>query len=154
MIRSDDVRGPLERAETALAAGNLQGVMEEVARAFTVSLRRFESRPRSSAYPLGRSYSLRSANASLFSAFHEIDEIRRPLERVVGVFAEAITVVAYNLDFDSYLTFKTHAPVVHEIPGGNMIVEWTARHESTEPEVVQRCLHFVIDTAIRLEALA
>jgi hypothetical protein len=153
MIRSDDVRGPLERAETALSAGNLQGVMEEVARAFTVSLRRFESRPRSSAYPWGRSYSLRSANASLFSAFREIDDIRRSLDRVVDVFAEAITVVAYNLDFDSYLMFKTHAPVVHEIQGENMIVEWTAHHEPTEPEVVQRCLNFVIDTAIRLEAL-
>jgi hypothetical protein len=153
MIRSDDVRGPLERAETTLLAGNLQGVMEEVARAFTVSLRRFESRPRSSAYPWGRSYSLRSANANLFSAFREIDEIRRSLDRVVDVFAEAITVVAYNLDFDSYLMFKTHAPVVHEIPGGNMIVEWTANRQPTEPEVVQRCLNFVIDTAIRLEAL-
>jgi hypothetical protein len=154
MIRSDDVRGPLERAETALSAGNLQGVMEEVARAFTVSLRRFESRPRSSAYPWGGSYSLRSANASLFSTFRELDEINRTLDRVVKVFSEAITVVAYNLDFDSYLMFKTHAPVVHEIPGGNMIVEWTAHREPTDPEVVRRCLNFVLDTAIRLEALA
>lgn len=154
MIRSDDVRGPLERAEMALSAGNLQGVMEEVARAFTVSLRRFESRPRSSAFPWGRTYSLRSANASLFSAFREIDDIRRSLDRVVDVFAEAITVVAYNLDFDSYLMFKTHAPVIHEIPDGDMIVEWTAHYEPREPEVVQRCLNFVIDTAIRLEALA
>jgi hypothetical protein len=154
MIKSDEVREPLERAETALWAGNLQGVMEEVARAFTVSLRRFESRPRSSAYPWGRTYSLRSANANLFSAFREIDDIKRSLDRVVDVFAEAITVVAYNLDFDSYLMFKTHAPVVHAIPGGDMIVEWTVQHEATEPKVARRCLNFVVDTAIRLEALA
>jgi hypothetical protein len=156
MIRSDDVRDPLERAETALSAGNLQVVMEEAARAFTVSMRGFESRPRSSPYPWGQSYSLRSANASLFRAVGEPDElrdIRRTLDRVVDVFAEAITVVAYNLDFDNYLMFKTHAPVVHEMLGGNMIVEWTAHHERTEPEVIQRCLNFVIDTAIRLEAL-
>jgi hypothetical protein len=154
MIRSDDVRGPLERAETALSVGNLRDVMEEAARTFTVSLRRFESRPRSSAYPWGRTYSLRSANAGLFSNFGAIDDVKRSLDRVVDVFTEAITIVAYNLDFDSYLMFKTHAPVVHEIPGGDMIVEWTAHHERTEPEVVQRCLNFVIDTAIRLEALA
>jgi hypothetical protein len=154
MVKADDVRGPLERAEMALSAGNSRGVMEEVARAFTVSVRRFESRPRSNALPWGRSYSLRSANANLFSNFREIDEINRSLGRVVDVFAEAITIVAYNLDFDSYLMFKTHAPVIHEIPGGNMIVEWTAQHEQTEPAVAQRCLNFVIDTAIRLEALA
>jgi hypothetical protein len=157
MIKSDDVRGPLERAETALSSGDLQGAMGEVASAFTVSLRRFEGRPRASAYPEGRSYSLRSANASLFRALGELDElrdIRRTLDRVVDVFTEAITIVAYNLDFDSYLMFKTHAPVVHEIPGGNMIVEWPIQRVPTDPEVVRRCLNFVIDTAIRLEALA
>jgi hypothetical protein len=156
MIRSDDVRGPLERAEAAFSVGNLQGVMEEAARAFTVSLRRYESRPRSSsAHPSARSYSLRRANASLFSSnFREIDDVSRSLDRVVNVFAEAITIVAYNLDFDSYLMFKTHAPVIHEIPHGEIIVEWMAHHERTEPEVVHRCLNFVIDTAIRLEALA
>jgi hypothetical protein len=155
MLKSDDVRGPLERAKAALSAGNLQSVMEEAARAFTISLRRFESRPRSSsAYPWARSYSLRSANAGLFSNFREIDDVRRSLDRVVDVFAEAITIVAYNLDFDSYLVFKTHAPAVHELMGGDILVEWTTQHERTEPEVVQRCLNFVIDTAIRLEALA
>jgi CspA family cold shock protein len=43
---------------------------------------------------------------------------------------------------------------VHEFPGGRMQVEWTLRREPTDPEVVRRCLNFVIDTAIRLEALA
>ena len=80
-------------------------------------------------------------------------DIGRTLNRVVDVFSEAITVVAYNLDFDSFLMFKTHAPVVHEFPGGGMEVQWT-RQEPTVPDVVQRCLNFVIDTAIRLEALA
>jgi hypothetical protein len=154
MIRSDDVRGPLERAEAALLFGNLQGVMEEAARAFAISLRRFESRPRSSTFPWGGSYSLRGASANLFSPFREIDAIGRSLKDVVDVFAEAITIVGYNLDFDSYLMFKTLAPVVHEIPGGSMTVEWTADHFPTEPELVQRCLNFVVDTAVRLEALA
>jgi hypothetical protein len=161
MIKSDDVRGPLERAETALSAGDLQGALEEVASAFTVSLRRFESRPRASSRPVGP-YSLRDA-ASPFGVFggrigdeigDKLYDIRRPLDRVVDVFSEAITVVAYNLDFDSYLIFKTHAPVVHEFVGGRMQVEWTLHREPTDPEVVRRCLNFVIDTAIRLEALA
>jgi hypothetical protein len=84
----------------------------------------------------------------------ELHGIRRTLDRVVDVFSEAITVVAYNLDFDSYLMFKTHAPVVHEFPGGRMQVEWTLRRGPIDPEVVRRCLNFVIDTAIRLEALS
>jgi hypothetical protein len=157
MIKSDDVRGPLERAETALSAGDLQGAMGEVASAFTVSLRQFERRPRASTHPVGRPYSLRDATASLFGVFEIGDElhyIERTLDRVVDVFSEAITVVAYNLDFDSYLMFKTHAPVVHEFPGGRIQVEWTLRSQPTDPEVVRRCLNFVIDTAIRLEALA
>jgi hypothetical protein len=161
MIRSDDVRGPLERAETSLSVGDLQGAMGEVASAFTVSLRRFERRPRAST-AVGP-FSLRDATVSLFGVFgqdtgdevgRELHDIRRTLDRVVDVFSEAITVVAYNLDFDSYLMFKTHAPVVHEFIGGRMQVEWTLRREPTDPDVVQRCLNFVIDTAIRLEALA
>jgi hypothetical protein len=163
MIKSDDVRGPLERAETALSAGDLQGAMGEVASAFTVSVRRFERRPRASTHPVGRPYSLRDATASLFGVLgrrigdeieDELYNIRGTLDRVVDVFSEAITVVAYNLDFDSYLMFKTHAPVVHEFPGGRIQVEWTLRSQPTDPEVVRRCLNFVIDTAIRLEALA
>jgi hypothetical protein len=158
MIKSDDVRGPLERAETALSAGDLQGALEEVASAFTVSLRRFESRPRASTRPVGP-YSLRDATGVFGGRIgdqigDELHDIRRTLDRVVDVFSEAITVVAYNLDFDSYLMFKTHAPVVHEFAGGRMQVEWTLRREPTDPEVVRRCLNFVIDTAIRLEALA
>jgi hypothetical protein len=161
MIKSDDIRGPLELAEMALSAGDLQGALGEVASAFTVSLRRFESRPRASSLLVGP-YSLRDA-ASQFGVFGGRigDEIgdklygtRRMLDRVVDVFSEAITVVAYNLDFDSYLVFKTHAPVVHEFAGGRTQVEWTLRREPTDPEVVRRCLNFVIDTAIRLEALA
>jgi hypothetical protein len=156
MIKSDDVRGPLERAETALSVSDLQSALGEVAIAFTVSLRRFESRPRASTRPVGP-YSLWDATASLFGARrigdeigNELHDIRRTLDRVV----EAITVVAYNLDFDSYLMFKTHAPVVHEITGGIMQVDWTLRPGPTDPEVVRRCLNFVIDTAIRLEARA
>jgi hypothetical protein len=88
---------------------------------------------------------LRDATASLSGVFGRDER----LDRVVDVFSEAITVVAYNLDYDSYLMFKTHAPVV--FPGGSM--QWT-RSLPTDPEVVRRCLNFVIDTAIRLEALA
>ena len=154
MIRSDDVRGPLELAETTLSAGDLQGAMVEVASAFTISLRRFEGRPRAATGPFERLYSLRNATVGLLESFtlHETRDIERTLHRMVDAFSEAITVVAYNLDFDSYLMFKTHAPVVHELAGGKMQMEWT-RHEPTDPEVVRR-LNFVIDTAIRLEALA
>lgn len=160
MIKSDDVREPLERAEASLSAGELRSALEEIAPAFIISLRRFESRPRASTRLRGNPYSLRDAATSLFFGGHikdeiggELRDIRRTLDQVVDVFSEAITVVAYNLDFDSYLMFKTHAPVVFEISGGRMQVQWTLREEPTDPEVVRRCLNFVIDTAIRLEAL-
>ena len=153
LIKSDDIRGPLELAEAALSAGDLKGALEEVASAFTINLRRFEGRPRAATGPFERPYSLRNATVGLmkFSRYIETRDIERTLDRMVDAFSEAITVVAYNLDFDSYLMFKTHAPVVHV--GGRILVEWT-RDEPTDPEVVRRCLNFVIDTAIRLEALA
>jgi hypothetical protein len=154
MIKADDVREPLERAQKALSDGGLKSALEEAALAFTTSLRRFENRPRASTRP----YSLRSASTNIFEFVgrpigDEFRDIGLTLNRAVDVFSEAITVVAYNLDFDSYLMFKTHAPVVMEFPGGRMEVQWT-RQEPTDPDVVQRCLNFVIDTAIRLEALA
>ena len=81
IIKSDDVRGPLERAEAAFSAGDMQRALEEVASAFIVSLRRFESRPRASTRPVGRSYSLRDATASVFGVsgdeIHELRNIRR-----------------------------------------------------------------------------
>jgi hypothetical protein len=148
MIKSDDVRGPLERAETALSAGDLQGALGEVASAFTVSLRQFERRPRAHTDPVGRPYSLRDAITSLDGRGSRVMGRDKRLDRVVAMFSEAITVVAYNLDYDSYLMFKTNAPVVLGTE-----VQWT-RSLPTDPEVVRRCLNFVIDTAFRLEALA
>lgn len=155
MIRSDDIREPLVRAEAALAADSLQSALGDLAIAFTTSLRRFERRPRATAGPLARPYSLTDVTATLSGGYgpHETREIERTLYRMSGAFSEAITVVAYNLDFDSYLLFKTHAPIVHEFMGGRMQVEWMSTDaEQTDPEVVRRCLNFVIDTAIRLEA--
>ncbi|MGX0965721.1 hypothetical protein AB7M63_006170 [Bradyrhizobium japonicum] len=156
IIRSDDVREPLEKAEVAFSANELENALGELAIAFAASLRRFERRPRSTSGPLARPYSLRDVTSTLFGGYgpQETREVERTLYRMSDAFSEAITVVAYNLDFDSYLLFKTHAPVVHEFIGGRMQVEWMfTRPAPMDPLVVRRCLNFVIDTAVRLEAL-
>ena len=69
---------------------------------------------------------------------------------MIEVLGETVMVVGYNLDFDGYQLFKTHAPVVHEFVGGAFEVQWT--HDCVaSPEIAGRCLNFAIDTAIRLE---
>jgi hypothetical protein len=83
----------------------------------------------------------------------EVRELRREVRRMTDAFSEAITIVGYNLDFDSYLIFKTHSPVVHQGMGGRIDIQWM--HEPPQDaDIVGRCLNFVINTAIRLEALA
>jgi hypothetical protein len=48
----------------------------------------------------------------------------RNIEQMQSEFSEAIAVIAYNLDFDGYRYLKTYGPVVHELVGGSMQVEW------------------------------
>ncbi|WP_316236595.1 hypothetical protein [Bradyrhizobium sp. SZCCHNR1015] len=154
MITFDGVREPLERAEAALASGDPKSALEEIAIAFVLSLRRYEGRRRGDGAPLDRLYSLRSTGR-LFGFGIEREgkrELELTLRRMTDAFTEAITVVAYNLDFDSYIMFKTYAPVVHEIPGGSPVIEWTWE-PTTDPVLVRRCVNFVVNTAIRLEAI-
>jgi hypothetical protein len=76
MIKSDEVRGRLEQAETALSAGDLQGAMGDVAFAFTVTLRRFENRPRTSTGHPDGPYSLRGQPWASFEFLGKIPGMR------------------------------------------------------------------------------
>ena len=67
--------------------------------------------------------------------------------------AEAITIVGYNVNFEEYLIFKSQAPVIHQMYKGDMVVHWLIESLPTDGELVRRCVNFVIDTAIRLEAM-
>lgn len=152
MIAFDGVREPLERAEEASTSGDPKSALEEAAIAFVLSLRRYEGRRRGDGAPWDRLYSLRNTGHLFgFGIGRGKHELERTLSRMADAFTEAITVVAYNLDFDSYIMFKTYAPVVHEILGGSPIIEWTWE-PTTDLTVARRCVNFVVNTAIRLEA--
>ena len=63
---------------------------------------------------------------------------------------EAITIIAYNLDYDGYRYIQTYGPVIHEMEGGNMLPQWT-REPTTDRRIVDRCVAFAIDAALRLQ---
>ena len=63
---------------------------------------------------------------------------------------EAITIIAYNLDYGGYRYIQTYGPVIHETEGGNMLPQWT-RESTTDRRIVDRCVAFAIDAALRLQ---
>jgi hypothetical protein len=66
---------------------------------------------------------------------------------------EAITVIAYNLDYDGYRYIRTYGPVLNEMAGGNMLAQWV-RQPTTDSRIVDRCIAFAVDAALRLQARA
>jgi hypothetical protein len=65
---------------------------------------------------------------------------------------EAITVIAYNLDYDGYRHLRTFAPVIVKVEEGSDTL-WTTT-PTADPRVVERCVAFAIDAALRLENAA
>ncbi len=66
---------------------------------------------------------------------------------------EAITIIAYNLDYEGYRYIRTYGPVIHEMIGGNMRAQWM-RKPTTDRRIVERCVAFAVDAALRLELRA
>jgi len=157
LLKSDTVRQLLEAAEAALGSGDLQTAMGESAQAFVRAMTEYRSRPRRTGQ-WTRGYDLHgpfAANNLLFGVSNVPREARRIVEAIdrgAQGLAEAITIVGYNLDFEGYLLFKSHTPWVHQFIGGRMQVEWNPNSLPTDPELVRRCVAFVVDTTIRLEA--
>jgi hypothetical protein len=138
LIRSNEVRAALERAEAGLLENNLQLALGEATIAFVSSMREYQTRPTSAKWP-DRGYDLRRTVADqLWFAFAgadmmgmgEMSKIKDALEKMSDVFSEAILVVGYNLDFDGYQLFKTHAPVAHQFASGKIQglrgIEWVS----------------------------
>jgi hypothetical protein len=63
---------------------------------------------------------------------------------------EAITVLAYHLDYDGYRHLQTYSPTIHDVEGGGMTAVWTI-NLTTDRSIVDRCLAFAVDAALRLE---
>lgn len=157
LIKSEKVQTHLVKAEAGLASREWGTALAEAKLAFKHAMNGYAARSRAG------SQSWRGFNLSeAFNPFF----VERDLENALGrtgrdllgaigrmanAFEEAITVVGYNLDFEGYLLFKTHTPVIHSMLGGDDVVEWM-QTPIDDPELVSRCVNFAIDTAIRLEA--
>lgn len=164
LVRDAEVRGGLETAEAALAAGDHAEALAKAALAFNLLLRLHEEQPRSS-HPRKRSYSLRDAARVPFLSSHlhglergvgrdvsrATEELAKAISTMASRFTEALTVVAYGLDFDAYLLFKSNSPVILYFVSGNHKVEWT-QIPPTDTDVVRRCIGFVVDAALRLDS--
>jgi hypothetical protein len=110
MIKSEQVRQPLDEAESALAAGNLVSALSQAAIAFRLSLREYEERSQRT-MSSGGTYNVRDAltnsnklsRAAMDKALGPGREtIEQMIQNIGEVIGEAIMVVGYNLDFESY----------------------------------------------------
>jgi hypothetical protein len=157
MVRSDVVRSALHAAEVAAQAGQFQEALEQAARAFRLSLRnrRFGETPLTSDQRLYDPTHL-PRDLVWWAAVENVDghsKLPNAIAEMGQSLGEAITVLAYNLDYDGYRYIRTYGPVVHEMVGGNMLPEWM-RNPTTDRSIVDRCVAFAVDAALRLEGRA
>jgi hypothetical protein len=155
LVRADDVRQVLQSGEEAAQTGKFSDALECALRAFRLSLRRYR-------YGVDGG----AVRERLYDPTEVVSDLRwrgkdprslgstsRLIEAVGDMgqqLGEAITVVAYSLDYDGYRYLKTFGPVVHEVIGGDMIVEWV-KEPTTDKRIVDRCVAFAVDAALRLE---
>jgi hypothetical protein len=148
LVRSDDVRSGLQGAEAAAQAGQFGEALEQAAKAFRLSLRHHRFGETRLFDPTKVPFDVRGGGTD------EIDRIfKRPFEAVARMgesLGEAITVLAYHLDYDGYRFLRTYGPVVHEMADGSMLADMT-RELTTDRTIVDRCVAFAVDAALRLE---
>ena len=157
LVRSRDVRACLQDAEKALTRQDLEAAVLNSARAFRRALRdfRFGDPPKSVERRLVDPTSLdnlrmgemRLPGVALDS--HFVRRIGEAFEQM----NEAMTVVAYNLDYDGYRHLLTFGPVLHEMPGHEPTVDWMFTI-MPDQNAAARCIAFAIDAALRLENAA
>jgi hypothetical protein len=157
LVRSQAVRAYLQDAEKALARLDLEAAIRNSALAFRRVLHnfRFGDPPKSwdqrlfdptSPVNLGM-VEFRFPGSALDT--HIARTIGKAFERI----SEAMTVVAYNLDYNGYRHLLTFGPELHELPGHDPVVDWTVKITSDQ-NAAERCITFAIDAALRLENAA
>ena len=157
-IVSEEISEYAKNAEAALNDGKLQIALEQAVLGFrrALWLHRFgtntDSLARKLYDPSSRGYDHFYGNQISNHLGSSGRPISEALERMQDVFGEALTILAYGLDYDGYRFLKTFGPVVHEFFGGGTKVEW-ARDPTTDEEIVRRCVAFSIDAALKLEAV-
>jgi hypothetical protein len=65
---------------------------------------------------------------------------------------EAITILAYHLDYDGYRYLRTYGPATYPSEGLGLGVSthWS-QEPTTDRSIVDRCVAFAVDAALRLE---
>jgi hypothetical protein len=158
LVRSDEVRSELQAAEAAARDERFQEALELASKAFRLSLRyhRYGTTPipydQRLFDPTDVASDLKLRGRDIGDTFGSSKA--RLLESVAEMgqrLGEAITIIAYNLDYDGYRYIRTYGPVVREMLGGNMHTEWI-RSPTTDSRIVDRCVAFAVDAALRLEA--
>jgi hypothetical protein len=81
---------------------------------------------------------------------HEGRKLGEAVETMSRAFGEALTVLGYGLDYESYCLFRTFSPIVHEFYGGRMEFEWMQRAPPSDARLVERCLAFTLEAALKL----
>jgi hypothetical protein len=158
LVRDEEVRDSIVTAEQCINNADYKSAIENASLAFRRSLSQYlRGGPgtdyRNRLFVPGQSY-FSSLGFTFDPMFSEASrQMAKTIERMQEEFSEAIAVVAYNLDFDGYRYLKTFGPVIHELVGGSMQVEWVRGVEFDE-DVVRRCLDFVTDAALRLEGVS
>ena len=155
LVRTKSIREPLEAAEKSARNGDNKAALEQAMRAFRLTLSEYrygrleEGSSHRLYYPASDALSfLRFQLSSQLGSTG--DRLGEALNRVTDGLGEAITVIAYNLDFDGYRYLRTYGPIVHELVGGEIHMEWWGE-PTTDSEIVSRCVGFAINAALRLE---
>jgi hypothetical protein len=154
LVRADDVRSALQAAETAAQADQFGEALEQAAKAFHLSLR--HRRDQRLFDPISVvADEVRWQGRGIDDGLREIIGSSRPFEAVARMgesLGEAITVLACHLDYDGYRHLQTYGPTIHGAEGlGGMTTNWFQQEPTTDRSIVDRCVAFAVDAALRLE---
>lgn len=155
LVRADDVRSALLAAETAAEAGQFGEALEQAAKAFHLSLRnhRWFETPRLFD-PTDIARDLRRRGRQLDLSLLDFSGFTRSFEAVAEMgesLGEAITILAYHLDYDGYRRLRTYGPTIYPTEGlAGMSMHWT-QEPTTDRAIVDQCITFAVDAALRLE---
>ncbi|MBB4199195.1 hypothetical protein GGD83_003006 [Rhodoblastus sphagnicola] len=122
LVRSDEVRSALQAAEAAVREEQFPAALEHAAKAFRLSLRlhRYGDPPLNEDKRL---FDPTDVASDVKWRGQEHGSFGRPSKLLDAVadmgqsLGEAITIIAYNLDYDGYRYIRTYGPVVFEMMG-------------------------------------
>jgi hypothetical protein len=163
LVSDSEVAELLKNAEKTFASKGYTQTLVCIKCAFILSLRKHEEQR-------ARGYQSRHRPSLLDSVLQDLSpftgsklsdalkgdagraarDLAEGTRKMALTFGEAISVLGYGLDFHSYLEFKANTPFVHELANGKLMPELIGTL-TEDTETIQRCINFVVDTAIRLK---